>query len=296
MELYRSIRFKLFALISGLLGALVAVLTWYFPTMQIAGLEQTLVAKAETLSRMLVEQTRSSIAFADVETAREAFDSAAADADLAFVGIYRADGNVLYAQGQGGGTSVAVDRPKVERVVGRVRVSAPVVTPEGPRGTLVLELSLDRIHAQAHKVRTTGLLVGLLALGVGMLVAWWVGSSFGRRISAVTAHAGKVASGQLDVAPLSDSGRDEIGRMSTAFNVMVGAPGELNREVSSAAEIIDATTGMFLEMAREAEAKTTDAQAAEFVSSMVAGLSELALYSHKLREVAGRLKSDGAES
>ena len=296
MRLFGSIRFKLFALISSLLGALVVVLTWYFPTMQIAGLEEALVGKAETLSRMLVEQTRSSIAFADVETAREAFDSAAADPDLAFVGIYRGDGQLLYSQGRGGGAPIAVDKPKVERIAGRVRVSAPVVTPEGPRGMLLVELSPDRIRAQAQKVRTNGVLVGLLALAVGILAAWWVGTSFGRRISAITALAGKLASGQLDTAPLSDSGGDEIGRLSTAFNVMVGSLVEPGREVSSAAEIIDATTAIFVEMAREAEAKATDVQASELVSGIVAGLSELSVYFHKLREVAGLSKSGRAAS
>jgi len=276
MGLYRTLRFKLFALISGLLGVVVAVLTWYFPATQAGELERRLVAEAQTLSHMLMEPARSSIAFADVETAREAFDSAAAQPDLAFVALYRADGTLLYSQGQGGAD--------------RVRVSAPVESAEGPRGTLVVEMSSERIRDQARRARMNGLWVGLCALVAGMLAAWWLGTSFGRRIGAVTAHARRVAAGQLDVPPLADAGRDEIGRLSKAFNVMVAGLGELSREMGSAADLIDASTEMFLEMARDAEAKTSDAQAAEFAASMVAGLSELGLYSQKLRQVLGRLK------
>ena len=77
---------------------------------------------------------------------------------------------------------------------------------------------------------------------------------------------------------------------------MVGSLVEPGREVSSAAEIIDATTAIFVEMAREAEAKATDVQASELVSGIVAGLSELSVYFHKLREVAGLSKSGRAAS
>jgi methyl-accepting chemotaxis protein len=289
MESLRSIRFKLFALISGVVGTLVIVLTWYFPWAHVGQLHDTLQAKAETVVRILGEQARVSIAFADTETAREAFESAAAHVDLAFVGLYRQDGTVLYAQGTGGPTAVTADGAPLARVAGRVRASAPVVSSEGPRGTLVVELSEARIRAQAHEVRTTAALVGLAALVAGMLAAWIVGQSFGRRIAAITAHARRVAGGDLMVPALVDRGRDEIGEMAGAFNVMVGGLRELSGEIVTAAELIESTTGMFLDMAREVETHA----ATEFTGSMVAGLTELGQYSLQLRGVVGRFDSGG---
>jgi len=197
-------------------------------------------------------------------------------------------------------------------------VTAPVVAPEGPRGLLVVELKKDEIRAQGAHYRSAALGAGALIVLV-CVVAWIVGSSFARRISAIRGRAAEVAAGDLSMPPLADAKGDEIGQLARAFDTMVGNIRELTSEIGSAAATLEASCGLFVEMAREEEARVSvsiaDARAlavkldgvpqargfctdlstrleaaVDFGASVGAGLSELAAYANDLRRLIGKFK------
>lgn len=217
-----SIRWQLFLLIACSVAVPVLFLVMYFPASRIAGAEAALVRKATSFGHILADQSKSAIAFDDGQTAREIFDAIGTDADVTYVGLLRADGSQLHALGTlGGPLSGAGNTLVVSQHANRVRVVSPVVSLEGPRGSLVLELSMAQALKEGAEARFKALVVGLAALAFGFIAAWLVGSSFGRRVERVRAQALRVADGDLSDPPLSDDSSDEIGQLARGFKGMV---------------------------------------------------------------------------
>src|SRR5262245_42317716 len=150
-----SIRVKLFMLISAVVGALVAFFAIYFASRQVALLEQTVIGKGE----FLAQQVRTAIAFDDKETAREVFDAAHNSSEILYVALFRADGQLLYADGGGDLTAPrsVIRAARLETDGARMRVVAPVTSVEGPRGTLVVELDRRRLQQEIRAVRLAAL-------------------------------------------------------------------------------------------------------------------------------------------
>ena len=80
----------------------------------------------------------------------------------------------------------------------------------------------DEILASVHQLRTTLILIGLVALLLiaGALV--WVAARIARPVREVAEAAERIAEGDLAVE-LAAGGNDEVGRMSAAFTSMVGS-------------------------------------------------------------------------
>ena len=219
---FGSIRAKLFVLITCSVAVPVVVLATYFPATRIGALEEALKTKAESFTRTLVDQTRSAIAFDDGETAREVFAGMATDGDVVLIALYRSDGTLLRAIGSPDERTPAwSDQPVVTLSPARVRAIAPVLTREGPRGLLVLDLSTARALAEGRHTRNMALLMGLGALLFACTAAWLVGTSFGRRLGRVRAEAIRVAAGDLTESDTAERSQDEIGTLSRAFQVML---------------------------------------------------------------------------
>src|ERR1051325_804427 len=94
-----SIAKKLVGLSVLLVSVLVVVLTTYFSSRQIHEIHDRVRHAAETYSHLMAHQLESSIAFHDVETAREVLDSLQIDEDVESAVVFTAHGDVLYAIG-----------------------------------------------------------------------------------------------------------------------------------------------------------------------------------------------------
>jgi methyl-accepting chemotaxis protein len=242
-----SIRFKLFILISGVVAGVVAFLALYFMSRQVAMLEQTAMAKAE----LLAQQVRTSIAFDDKETAREVFEAAHHSPEILHLALFRADGGLLYADGSGElRAPAAVSVPRFEVDGERMRVIAPVVSVEGPRGALVVELDRARLQADIRAVRLGALAIGGAGLLAGLLAAWLVGTSFARRIGRVTRCATAVAAGDLSQPSVEERSGDEIGQMVVAFNSMVENLRSLVQKLSETSAQLEGASDSFLDVVR----------------------------------------------
>jgi PAS domain S-box-containing protein len=218
----RSIRWRLFLLIACAVALPFGFATVYLSVNRVASLEKALEGKASTLSRVLVDQTRSAVAFDDSQTAREVFDAVSGDADVAALALFRADGTLLAAIGTPlGGSPPWTDVPLTSRTTAAVRVAAPVIAREGPRGLLVLDLSTASATADGARTRRTAIYIGVAGLLFGCAAAWLVGTSFGRRVNRIRDQAARVAGGDLSAAPLADASPDEIGQLAQAFRGMV---------------------------------------------------------------------------
>jgi two-component system, chemotaxis family, sensor kinase CheA len=216
---------KLLILILSLMVISIAAQTAYLSVRQLSRMEVLLELKAEMYARLVSKQVESAIAFNDKETAREVFEALDQDPELESVTLFAGDGTLLTARGEITPSLVEdnrqAQRPHVIALSQRVAAVVPVVSLEGPRGTLVLELSTERLRIGRADVIGQALIGGALALLVGALGAYWIARSLGNRLKAIAGVAGAVAQGRLDEPGLDDDGSDEIGSLAGAFNTML---------------------------------------------------------------------------
>jgi methyl-accepting chemotaxis protein len=120
-------------------------------------------------------------------------------------------------------------------------------------------------------------LIGLLALAVGVLAAWLVGSSFSRRLRKIANSATAVARGDLAAPPLTLENRDEIGQLAEAFNAMLGNLQQLVGEIATAAVRLHAAARSFTDVAdRQRQGATRQSGAVDQGRSTVEALAESA--------------------
>ncbi len=171
MRLRGSIQTKLIAGTAIVLAAIIAVTALYFRGREVNEMVASQDRRLASYSGMLSLQARSAVAFADQATATEVLDSLNVDPDIVSIVLFGADGERLYQHGvpstwveQAAG-GVTAERHVVMGT--RNAVVTPVQSLEGPRGTLVIEMSTDAILAQGRAITRTAITAGMLALTVG---------------------------------------------------------------------------------------------------------------------------------
>ena len=217
-----TIYHKLIALIVALMVVVVGGLASYMSSQQIATMGAALRTKATTYGSVMASQASSAVAFSDRETAREVLRSIDADADVASVALFGNAGEVLYLRGTiSAQLPAAIDGPRIIDTATRLAAISPVVSLEGPRGVLVIELSTDSLRAARRHVLWLAFLTGCAALAGGGLAAWRIAQRLARRLRAIANVASAVAGGDLTQQPIDDAQRDEIGTLAAAFNAML---------------------------------------------------------------------------
>jgi two-component system chemotaxis sensor kinase CheA len=221
-----SIFLKLLVVIVSLVLGVSALLASYLISSQVSEMRANLETKAATYARLTAKQVASAIAFDDRETAREVFDSLAEDQDIESLTLFTSKGAILHARGAVSGALPAelkrVSDVRTFALADRIGVAVPVVSLEGPRGTLVVELSTLRLSESRAQVLRHAALAGLLAGLAGAFGAFLIARSLGRRLGAIASVANAVAAGDLAQTPVSeDQAQDEIGVMAAAFNAML---------------------------------------------------------------------------
>lgn len=220
-----GIRIKLIALMVGTSFLIASVLTSYLTARQIAGLRADLRERAAAYGRLSSLQLRSAIAFKDEETAREVLSAIIKDPLVKGVELYREDGTRLHGEGTLSELARASRRgfgdTRTFSLPGRILVTIPVRSLEGPRGTLLMELTTaPAIAARAQLIRAA-MAIGGGALLVGILLAWGIARSLARRVEDIAHAASEVAKGDLERTLNLGGPRDEIGVLSYAFDAMV---------------------------------------------------------------------------
>lgn len=223
MRLRGSIQTKLIVSMALVLAAIIAVTGIYFRGRQLDEMVASQDRRLASYSEMLSLQVRSAVAFADQATSSEVLDSLRVDPDIVSVVLFGAGGERLYQQGAPSAwVEKAAAGVTAERHVStpdRNAIVAPVQSLEGPRGTLVIEMSTEPILAQGRSVTRTALAAGAIALGVGVLAVWLTTHPMRRRLrnmAEVAALVGRDEHVQIEIET-----DDELGALGFAFNAMV---------------------------------------------------------------------------
>ena len=89
--------------------------------------------------------------------------------------------------------------------------------------TFQIGRDLSEMHRVLEDLRTRILLVGGIAVGLAAIAGWLFARGLTKSLRKLTEAAGEVSStGRLDI-DVSANGRDEVGRLGTAFASMLGA-------------------------------------------------------------------------
>jgi signal transduction histidine kinase/HAMP domain-containing protein len=204
-------------------GALVAIAVVITPTTLLGKRDATqqLRGKALLYARLIEPQLRTVVAFDDTLTAREVFAPFAADKDVAGLAVYTADGTLIEGHGAHP-PGIARGQKVAPPGDGKLLVVSPVVSREGPVGTLAVVLSTESIAAIVRRSATTAAICGGAALVMAALIALLFARSVSVRLTRIAKGAAKVADGDLDQPDIHAGADDEIGHLVRAFNVMVG--------------------------------------------------------------------------
>ncbi|HKQ68453.1 MAG TPA: ATP-binding protein [Polyangiaceae bacterium] len=223
-----SIQQKLVGVIVAVVVFIVTFLSVYLSYRHIGELRAILLQKATMYGRLVSKQVESAVAFGDRETAREVFEAIAQDSAVEASALYTSNDNRLQLLEARGSLAVPASWLEVnlveQRVVsgdGYVLVVAPVVSLEGPRGVLALQLSTQALERSRSDVMRAAAMAGMAALLIGVLASFVIGGSVAKRLRAVARTASAVAAGDLEQPPVEDEVADEIGTMAAAFNVML---------------------------------------------------------------------------
>jgi len=235
-----SLRFKLSAVSAAICLVSALAITATRTVLRQRELDDDLASKAEVYAELLGRQLEPAVAYDDLMTAREVLESAGSDPDVAQIALYDAEGRLVEGSGRPPAPWADVPRVVTARAAeGGVVAAAPIVSREGPRAVLYVELGKDRLHQQ---VRRALLISSAMSLGLGLaaaLAAWLVTGMVVRRLARIAAMADRIANGDLAQDELAPGAADEVGRLAAAFNVMLA---RIRTEQERLAQLVDART------------------------------------------------------
>jgi PAS domain S-box-containing protein len=188
------------------------------------GYRDSLARTVATLARITATNSTAPIAFSDPARARETLDSLRAEPQFVAAELRGTDGKLVARYDAGADEMLTADHPPPSGVhfSGKYVVGAqPVVENERRLGTLYLWASLSDIY---RRIGTYSIVV-LAVLGSSIIFAWLLSSVLLRTLAepvlelANTASA--VSAGQDFSLRARQYGRDELGRLTAAFNLML---------------------------------------------------------------------------
>ncbi|WP_437962980.1 methyl-accepting chemotaxis protein (plasmid) [Sorangium sp. So ce119] len=219
---FRSIRWKIAALVASVAIALSALDLWLIPDRTARASEAELRERAGILATMLKEPIGVAM---DLEQPPETFPdtlrTAMTDPLVSWVAVYDAKGDRVAGVGavQAPGIAQGAPRGGDDSVV----VSeAPIRSRSGdrPLGTLAVGLRSDRIAQRRADSRRTMALqsAGVVLLGLGL--AWVVSARMTRSMAHIKEAADRIARGDVSARLSLRISDDELGEMASAFERM----------------------------------------------------------------------------
>jgi signal transduction histidine kinase len=244
-------------------------------------IDHQLTTEAEMYAKLLTKLLRPAIAFDDRETAREILDSLAIDSQVQSAAVYTERGETLYAVGTPGPELARLGRaarwsPQRQAGDEYIVVAAPILSAEGPRGTVAVELSNQQVRANQRTVTMSAIGVGVIVTGIGVFAAWLIARSLVRRLRRLSVAAGRIADGMLHAEPLPDRSGDEVGMLTRAFNRMAEQLRDSFEGVRKRTEELSMANAELVRETRErakVEVELRHAQKLESIGRLTAGVA-----------------------
>ena len=197
--------------------------SFYYPLLQRETALASMRERSGTLAETLALWVGISLELHDLEAASAALDWAKKDSALRYVVVVDTAGDMLANYNP---SKVEIDVRAISAKFGltetedAIRVAAPVRFHGHTRGMLLIEMSLQQVHAQVLKDIIASLIVSLLTTALGIILLALLARRITAPIIALREATDKVARGDYGVTELP-AGDGELGALSGAFNTMI---------------------------------------------------------------------------
>ncbi|MEW9267531.1 methyl-accepting chemotaxis protein [Kineococcus endophyticus] len=135
---------------------------------------------------------------------------------------------------------------RTDDVLGREALVAvaPVRVDDTQTWTLLVSAPVSSALAASHSLRTTTVVLGLLAVLLAGVVSWFIGTGIGRPVRRLRDSLAEIADGDGDLTKRVDaSRRDELGELGAAFNRFAESIAGTVREVGAEADVLNSAAG-----------------------------------------------------
>jgi PAS domain S-box-containing protein len=220
LPVQRKLRFAM--LLTSSVALLVACAV--FLTVQYLGSRRQLVQTVATLARITADNSTAAVAFADTTAARQTLEALRAEQQVVGAVLYDKDNRLVAAYDATGGTPPPAALPPwvgVRFDDGSVVAVQPLVEDGRRLGTLYVRATQDQMFAQLRTSLVTSLAVLIFATALAAILATLLGRTLARPILELDRTADAVSAAQDYSLRARQYGRDELGRLTAAFNTML---------------------------------------------------------------------------
>jgi PAS domain S-box-containing protein len=250
---YRSIRGKLFFVLSAWIILISVFIIGYFPAKLKSQSFESYVDKVKNIADMISYAVAPAMFFEDLTAVDDVFRTAQQNIDLVMIRLSNQDGRVvrLYERQTG---LAALENPSPAAVLilesdGLIRIRRPVIQDKREIGRIDLVFSIKTIQKKIRDSQRTIALICLLFFGSGILAALAISALLTKPLRRLTETVESIIPGDLSRRARIDSG-DEVGQLAISFNTMVDRLEQTQRELE----------GLNQGLERRVEERTLDLQ------------------------------------
>jgi signal transduction histidine kinase/CheY-like chemotaxis protein len=214
--MFTSLKYQIAVIISLIAGALLAIVIWQNITMSQDMAQKQLATKQEVFASFLEDISRSAILNSEYEVLQLYLDKLRQDPEILHIRAADYRGVVISSTDTSELGMPIKNLPVPGGVEWRYK---KIVNATGEVGAIAIRFShadIDRQHQRVLKVSLLSTVVGLVLL---LLSGYFIGLLLTRRLDRLTRAAQAIAGGDLTAA-VNDETNDEIGKLSTSFNIM----------------------------------------------------------------------------
>lgn len=167
----------------------------------------------------------------------------------------------------------------------------------------VLQIAMDRSHyvTAINTIRNSALIISLMALFLGITIAWWLGKNISSPIRIASLAMDDIAEGDGDLTQrLDEKGKDEVSSLSAAFNhfaekvrTMVSHVAGSTSQLAAAAEEMSSITQETTQGVQRQQAETE--QVATAMNEMTATVQEVARHAAEAADAAKSANEETAQ-
>jgi methyl-accepting chemotaxis protein len=195
-----GLRAKLILAFSGVIALFTGSFAWYLLYQQESIATTALETRATGISGVLAQLVAPAVEFDDRLEATNSLAAVRGHADLRYVVLMRANGDLYLRQGSAGpGDSELLENSRIQRVVqplnprGLIHVLVPLMSKDNYLGTLVAGFSRKSIDNAIQASKYTVLFGSVVVLLIGVGVAWVISGSIARPILDVAHRLNQLA-------------------------------------------------------------------------------------------------------